>query len=122
MRRRAMRNRLAGRLSAPGSPGSADRGARRRAAGLTAWLDMLVHLYAERILPFDVPEARITGGLADRARSKGQAPGLAEVVIATTAQLRDLTILTRNARHFEPLGVPFVDPFVQLPPARSPAP
>ena len=93
-------------------------GARRRAADLAAWLDTLLHLYAERILPFEVRAARITGGLADRARSKGQAPGLADVVIAATAQLRGLTILTRNARHFEPLGVPFLDPFVHLPPAR----
>jgi toxin FitB len=91
-------------------------GARRRAADLTAWLDALLHLYAERILPVEMRAARIAGGLADRARSKGQASGLADVVIAATAALRGFTILTRNARHFERLGVPFLDPFVQLPP------
>ena len=47
-------------------------GARRRADDLTAWLDTLLHLYAERVLPFEVRAARIAGGLADRARSKGQ--------------------------------------------------
>ena len=96
-------------------------GARRRAGALTAWLDTLLHLYAERILPFEVRAARIAGALADRAQSLGQAPGLADAVIAATAQLRGFTILTRNARHFAPLGVPFLDPFVRLPPAR-PAP
>jgi toxin FitB len=96
-------------------------GAERRADDLTAWLDTLLHLYAERVLPFEVQAARIAGALADRGRSPGQAPGLADVIIAATAQLRGLMILTRNDRHFEPLGVPFLDPFVGLPATRPPA-
>jgi hypothetical protein len=48
----------------------------RRAADLTAWLDTLLHLYAQRILPFEVQAARIAGALADRAQSRGQAPAL----------------------------------------------
>jgi predicted nucleic acid-binding protein len=97
-------------------------GTRRRADDLTAWLDTLLHLCAERVLPFDVRAARIAGRLADRARGTGHAPGFADIAIAATAQLRGLTILSRKARHFEPLGVPFLDPFVSLPPSRSPAP
>jgi predicted nucleic acid-binding protein len=93
-------------------------GARRRADYLTAWLDTLLHLYAEHVLPFEVRAARIAGSLADRARGTGHGPGFAAVAIAATAQLRGLTILTRNARHFEPLGVPFQDPFLELPPRR----
>jgi toxin FitB len=95
------------------------RGARRRADDLTAWLDTLLHLYGDRILPFDVPAARIAGALSDLARSKGQAPGFADVAIAATAKRRGFTILTTNVRHFEPLGVPFLDPFTGLPPAPS---
>lgn len=98
------------------------RGARRRADDLTAWLDALLHLYAARVLPFDVRAARIAGGLADLAQSQGRAPGFADVAIAATAKRHGLTILTRNARHFEPLGVPFLDPFVRLPSARPPQP
>jgi predicted nucleic acid-binding protein len=94
-------------------------GARRRADDLTAWLDTLLHLYGERILPFDVPAARIAGALSDLARSKGQAPGFADVAIAATAKRRGFTILTTNVRHFAPLGVPFLDPFAGLPPAPS---
>ena len=97
-------------------------GAKRRADDLSAWLDTLLHLYAERVLPFEVQAARIAGALADRAQSLGQAPGFADVVIAATAKLRSFTILTRNTRHFEPLGVPFLDPFVRLPPRRAPPP
>jgi predicted nucleic acid-binding protein len=91
-------------------------GASRRADDLGAWLDTLLHLYEERILAFDVRAARIAGALSDLARSRGHAPGFADLAIAATAELRGFTILTSNARHFEPLGVRFVDPFVRLPP------
>jgi toxin FitB len=34
----------------------------------------------------------------------------------STASRHGLTILTRNLRHLEPLGVPCLDPFRALPP------
>jgi predicted nucleic acid-binding protein len=92
-------------------------GARHRSDDLTAWLDTLLHLYQERVLPFDVAAARIAGALSDLARSQGHAPGFADVAIAATATCRGLTILTANVRHFEPLGVPFRNPFAELPPS-----
>jgi toxin FitB len=91
-------------------------GSGRRADGLDAWLDTLLHLYQDRVLPFDAATARIAGALSDLARSKGHAPGFVDVAIAATAKLRGFAILTNSARHFEPLGVPFLDPFVELPP------
>jgi predicted nucleic acid-binding protein len=92
-------------------------GVSRRSAGLTAWLDTVLHLYGDRILAFDAATARIAGALSDRARGLGHAPGLADIIIAATAQHRGLTILSRNLMHLEPLGVAAVDPFVKLPPA-----
>lgn len=90
-------------------------GATRKGAALAAWLEAMLHLYERRVLPFDTPTARIAGVLSDRARGQGQAPGLADIIIAATALHRGLTILTRNARHFAPLGVPVIDPFGTLP-------
>jgi predicted nucleic acid-binding protein len=89
--------------------------AQRKAADLTAWLDALLHLYGGRILAFDIPAARIAGGLSDLARSRGATPGFADIAIAATASWHRLTILTRNTRHFEPLGVPTINPFDGLP-------
>jgi predicted nucleic acid-binding protein len=91
-------------------------GARRKSAGLTAWLDALLHLYGDRVLSFDTPTARIAGALSDRARAGGHVPGLADIVIAATAQRHGLIVLTRNIRHFAPLGVKVLDPFATLPP------
>jgi predicted nucleic acid-binding protein len=92
-------------------------GATRKSADLTAWLQTLLHLYGDRVLAFDTATARIAGAMTDRARGQGHAPGLADIMIAATAQHHQLTILTRNLKHFQPLGVVVLDPFVALPPA-----
>jgi predicted nucleic acid-binding protein len=90
-------------------------GASRKSADLTAWLDTALHLYGDRILAFDTATARIAGALSDRARSMGHAPGFADIIIAATGQHHGLTILSRNLRHLEPLGVTVIDPFAKLP-------
>ncbi|WP_456714706.1 PIN domain-containing protein [Bradyrhizobium sp. USDA 4353] len=90
-------------------------GATRKSADIAAWLETVVHLYADRILPFDIEAARIAGALTDRARGLGHAPGFADIIIAATARRHQLTILSRNLRHFEPLGVAVQDPFAALP-------
>lgn len=90
-------------------------GARRKADQLTGWLETLLHLYQERVLPFDVPAARIAGRLSDRARAKGLSPGFADLAIAATAVAHGLSVLTRNVRHFGPLEVDAHDPFESLP-------
>ena len=90
-------------------------GATRKASGLSGWLRALIHLYGERVLPFDTPAAEIAGALNDLARGRGHSPGFADVAIAATARRHGLTILTRNARDFAPMGVTVVDPFEALP-------
>jgi hypothetical protein len=92
-------------------------GARRKSSGLASWLETVLHLYGDRILVFDAPTARIAGAMADRARGQGHAPGFADIIVAATARCHGLTILSRNLRHFEPLGVAILNPFAALPPA-----
>ncbi len=84
------------------------------AAGLGAWLDNLLRLYAERILPVDTTVARRWGRLT---REHGH--GSADLLIAATALEHGLTVVTRNARHFVPTGVPVLDPSAD-PDAASP--
>ncbi|MCA7118400.1 MAG: type II toxin-antitoxin system VapC family toxin [Acidibrevibacterium sp.] len=95
-------------------------GAARKSRDLSAWLETVLHLYAARILPFDIATARLAGALSDFARSQGHAPGFADIVIAATAQRHGLIILTRNLRHFAPLGVPAHDPFAHPPQNMAP--
>ncbi len=89
--------------------------ATRKSSDLASWLEAVLHLYGERILAFDTQIARIAGVLSDRARGLGQAPGFADIIIAATARRHGLTILSRNLKHFEPLNVSALDPFVALP-------
>ena len=86
------------------SVGEIERGIERQrrrdpvhAQALAAWLDRVLALYGERILAVDLPAARRWGRLYD-------------LLIAATALEHGLTVVTRNARHFEPSGVPVFDP------------
>ena len=90
-------------------------GSASRAESLEDWLELVLHLYAERVLPFDIAAARVAGALTDRARAPGNAPGFADIAIAATAASRNLVVLTRNLRHFGPLKVPAQNPFDSLP-------
>ena len=86
-----------------------------RADRLDDWLEVVLHLYGDRVMPFDIPAARLAGLLMDRARATGHAPGFADLAIAATAGVHDLAVLTRNVRHFAPLDIPALDPFESLP-------
>lgn len=88
-------------------------GATRKARQLTEWWQSIEYLYSARLLPFDLQCAHVAGGIIDAARA--HQPGFEDIAIAATARAHDLVVLTRNLRHFEPLGVQAVDPFSTLP-------
>jgi predicted nucleic acid-binding protein len=90
-------------------------GATRKAADLSAWLQTVLHLYGDRVLPFDGATAEIAGALSDLARGRGHAPGFADIAIAATARRHELTILSRNVRDFAPMDAAVVDSLQTLP-------
>jgi hypothetical protein len=69
----------------------------------------------ERILPLDARAARLAGRISDAAMARGCHPVFVDVAIATLAQHGGLLLLSCNLRHFQPLGVACVDPWVALP-------
>ena len=76
------------------------------ARALASWLDSVLALYGDRILPADMAVARRWGRLSDAIGHRG-----AELLIAATALEHGLTVVTGNVRHFEPTGVSVVNPF-----------
>lgn len=82
------------------------RGDSSQAEHLGRWLDALVRDYASRILPFDVDAAQVWGVL----RVPNPENEL-DKQIAATALVHDLTVVTRNPRHFASTGVSLFDPF-----------
>ena len=91
-------------------------GATRRADLFAIWLSDTTALYGRQLIAIDLGLAPSIGSLSDHGWAIGRHPGLADIVMAATAQAHDLVLLTKNLRHFEPLGIPVVDPFVSLPP------
>jgi len=82
------------------------RGDSAQAARLERWLDRLTVDYADAILPFDQETAQIWGKL----RAPHPENPL-DKQIAATALIHDLTVVTRNTDHYEPIGVKIVNPF-----------
>ncbi|MFD2758353.1 type II toxin-antitoxin system VapC family toxin [Gulosibacter faecalis] len=74
---------------------------------LQAWLDEeLLDAFAGRILPVDVPVARRAAHLhVPDPRPERDA------LIAATAAVHGLTVVTRNVKDFESLGVPILNPW-----------
>lgn len=90
-------------------------GSTRRLAELSTWLSGLVEQFGDRIIAFDREAAKIAGRMDADAVARGRHPGLADIIIAASAVCHGLTVLTRNLRHFESLGIEAFDPFRELP-------
>lgn len=79
------------------------------ADALTTWLNTLIDLYGDRILPVTPEIARLWGRLSARLGNDG-----VDLVIAATALCHALPVATRNVRHFAPAGVTTVNPFQSI--------
>ena len=79
---------------------------RKSAAALERWLHRLVADYSERVLPIDAE-------IADEwARSSVPDPlPVIDGLIAATAKVHDLTLVTRNARDVARTGIRVLNPF-----------
>jgi predicted nucleic acid-binding protein len=76
------------------------------AGALAGWLDRVLTLYGERVVPFDLRAARRWGVLSAALGNDS-----ADLMIAATALEHGLTVVTRNASDFELSGVAVLDPF-----------
>lgn len=85
-------------------------GTSARTEQLRRWLEGILSTFDDRILPMDTAVAVVVGAIDDAAASRGRSPGLADVIIAATAQAYGHIVVTDNVRHFEELGVPFERP------------
>ncbi len=63
------------------------------------------------VLPVTAEIARRAGELRGRFRAAGEQRTQADMLIAATAQVHQLALVTRNLRDFEGCGIPLLDPF-----------
>jgi toxin FitB len=73
---------------------------------LGAWVDTIETSFADRVLGIDMAAARRWGEL-----SAGRSLPVIDTLIAATAIVRDLTLVTRNTRDVASTGVMIVDPW-----------
>ncbi len=84
-----------------------------RAGQIIALRDGIIADFSKRLLPLDVEVALTVARFAERVRP--MTIERTDLIIAATASVHSLTVLTRNLRHFEPTGVPMIDPVRSLP-------
>jgi len=86
------------------------KGAAAKAAGLKVWLKGLVSAYAGRIILLDASSAALAGQMEAKAICSGHDPGMGDAIVAGIAKAHDLTIITRNTKHFLPFGAGMLSP------------
>ncbi len=77
----------------------------KRRSALTEAIEALLGTFSDAILPITQPEARAAGALRAASQGQGRSVDTADGLIAGTALVHGLTIVTRNAKDFEGLGV-----------------
>ena len=78
----------------------------RAAATLERWLDNVMEAHSERVLPVDAATADEWG----RLDARGSLP-VVDGLLAATARVHDLTLVTRNVKDVVRTGVDVLDPF-----------
>ncbi len=77
---------------------------------IVAWFDRFIEKRCE-ILPVTEAIARVSGQMRGRLQAHGKERSQADMMIAATAKVHGLRIVTRNVRDFEDCGLPILNPF-----------
>jgi predicted nucleic acid-binding protein len=85
----------------------------KRAGEIAAMREGLINDFRERLVAMDAMVALTVARIGEMARPMDIERK--DLIIAATARIHGLTVLTRNLRHFLPTGVAAVDPLVALP-------
>ena len=75
---------------------------------LSNWLTETQDRYEGRTLPVTAPIALRWGRMVMQLKRRDT-----DILIAATALYHDLTVVTRNVRHFEPTGVKLLNPYAE---------
>jgi predicted nucleic acid-binding protein len=84
------------------------RGDRFQAAALERWLRNVQAGFEDRVLPVNIPVATAWG-----RQQNAQPLPVIDALIAATARVHGLTVVTRNVKDFELAGVQVLDPFAE---------
>jgi predicted nucleic acid-binding protein len=80
-------------------------------ASVRQWFQSFFDQYCE-LLPVTAQIASRCGQLRGELRREGRTLSQADTLIAATAELHQLTLVTRNIRDFQSLRIPLLNPFL----------
>jgi toxin FitB len=83
----------------------------RRRIALRTWLETLNSTYSSRVIPVDAAVAIRWGRLCAAAEKSGHHLSVVDGLIAATAILHGLTVVTRNTKDFLLTGASLLDPW-----------
>jgi predicted nucleic acid-binding protein len=84
----------------------------RRRAALESWLvNDLAPRFEGRILAVDLRVAQFWGNIMARGRKKGISLGAMDAFFASTAEAHEMTLVRRDTREFERLGIAVFNPW-----------
>lgn len=84
------------------------RGDQDQASALERWLRDLESGFEDRVLPVTLPVAAAWG-----RQQRGQPLPVIDALIAATARVHGMTVVTRNVKDFELAGVAVLNPFTE---------
>lgn len=82
---------------------------------LQLWFDGLSSQFVTRILPTDELVWRTFGRLKASVEAIGKPQEDMDLLIAAVATVNQLTLVTRNTKHFLDTGIPTVNPWLPVP-------
>jgi toxin FitB len=92
--------------------GAANAGPEARRKRLSAWIDNdFISVFGDRVLPLTSEILVDWLGLSRKLASKGITRAAPDLLIAATARIHDLIVVTRNVRDFADTGVIVYDPW-----------
>ena len=91
--------------------GIARLGATKKAKELIGWLDELQRSFDGRILSIDAKVAECWGRLLSENERVGKPRPAIDALICATAKVYNLTLVTRNVKDMEGMGVKIFNPF-----------
>ncbi len=83
----------------------------RRRIEIAEWIDAVTDTFEGRVWPASLPVMVEWLSLGDRLARQGQTRDTADLLIAATAIIHDLIVVTRNTRDFVGTGVHVYDPW-----------
>ncbi len=83
----------------------------RRQSALREGISRFIDAYADRILPICRESAKWAAILRAQSKRSGRMLDLADALVAGAAMTNNLTLATRNLRHFDQLAVSAISPW-----------